>query len=374
MGLTRAESDSPTVVPVDAGSGVHAILLCRIMAGMPRAMTEYVLDSVDLRLLHALQLRPRAPWTALAGVLGADPVTLARRWQRIAEEGTAYVTAVQAASERLVIAFLEISTPPSAVETVVRRLTLERAVVTVDRTSGDRSVMATVFAESVGALGEWAASMSSALAAVTTMRTHLVTNLVADARSWRLRALTTAEVKRVTMLGAVVPDAPRLPPPARARLATALAEDVRAPAAVLAAAAGVAPRAVAPTVAWMLGTGEVTIRIDVARALTAWPVQVWYFLRTSPATVDRVTHQLSRLPEMRVVATTVGRSNVVTSVWLQSLPEVRHFETVLHDRLPGVDIEDRAVVLRTEKHVGHLLDARGLATGVVTPFVPAGSG
>ena len=151
----------------------------------------------------------------------------------------------------------------------------------------------------------------------------------------------------------------------------ALSEDVRAPASALAEAVGISPRAAAATVAWLLGTGEVTVRIDVARALTAWPIQAWYFLRTHPAVLGQVTRRLGRLPEMRVVATTVGRSNVVTSVWLQSLSEVRRFENVLHDKLPDVQIEDQAVVLRTEKHVGHLLDARGLATGEVVPFVPA---
>ncbi len=304
-------------------------------------------------------------------VLGADPVTLARRWQRMTGEGTAYVTAVESAADDLVIAFLELDCPPGAVDGVIRQLAHDPAVTTIDRTSGSRTLMATVFAETVSALGEWTASTSAALGAVSGLHSHLVTELVADARAWRLRALSGAEADRVAALAPAVPAAPQLTPRARARLVAALSRDVRAPASALAEASGMSPRAVASAVGWLLGSGEVAVRIDVARVLTAWPVYVWYFLRTPAATSERVVQRLRRLPEMRVVARTVGRSNIVMAVWLQSLSEVRRFEAELHDKLPDVQIEDEAAVLRTEKHVGHLLDARGFATGAVVPFVPA---
>ncbi|WP_179014408.1 AsnC family transcriptional regulator [Paenarthrobacter ureafaciens] len=52
-------------------------------------MQDFDFDERDLRLLHALQVRPRAPWTALAPVVGADAVTLARRWNVLQDRGLA---------------------------------------------------------------------------------------------------------------------------------------------------------------------------------------------------------------------------------------------------------------------------------------------
>jgi DNA-binding IclR family transcriptional regulator len=45
-----------------------------------------------MALINALQLRPRASWTELGRSLGVDPVTVARRWSRLAERGEAWVS------------------------------------------------------------------------------------------------------------------------------------------------------------------------------------------------------------------------------------------------------------------------------------------
>ena len=39
-----------------------------------------MIDELDLALVDALRVDPRAPWSKLAGPLGVDPATLSRRW------------------------------------------------------------------------------------------------------------------------------------------------------------------------------------------------------------------------------------------------------------------------------------------------------
>ncbi|MGW0999031.1 AsnC family protein [Streptomyces sp. NPDC002523] len=51
-------------------------------------------SELDLALVNALQLRPRASWTELAPPLGVTAGTLARRWERLTGEGLAWVSAV----------------------------------------------------------------------------------------------------------------------------------------------------------------------------------------------------------------------------------------------------------------------------------------
>lgn len=51
-----------------------------------------VADEVDLKIVNCLQLHPRASWTLVGEALDIDPVTVARRWQRLSSTGIAWVT------------------------------------------------------------------------------------------------------------------------------------------------------------------------------------------------------------------------------------------------------------------------------------------
>ncbi|MET7782244.1 AsnC family protein [Streptomyces mirabilis] len=61
------------------------------MQQSPYSSTPLV-DETDLALVHALQIAPRAPWTAVGQALGIDPMTAARRWARLTGTGCAWVT------------------------------------------------------------------------------------------------------------------------------------------------------------------------------------------------------------------------------------------------------------------------------------------
>ncbi|MFJ8440171.1 AsnC family protein [Kitasatospora griseola] len=51
-----------------------------------------MIDELDLALVDALRVDPRAPWSRLAAPLGVDPATLSRRWARLTADGDAWVT------------------------------------------------------------------------------------------------------------------------------------------------------------------------------------------------------------------------------------------------------------------------------------------
>ena len=52
-----------------------------------------MLNEEDALVVDALQLAPRAPWSAVGDVLGIAPTTAAKRFQRLVDEGVAWVTA-----------------------------------------------------------------------------------------------------------------------------------------------------------------------------------------------------------------------------------------------------------------------------------------
>src|SRR5438874_12452340 len=86
---------------------------------------SFNLDEADLSLIHVLQIAPRATCTEIGKVLGMNPVTAARRWERIRADGLAWVTAYPKLSvwaERNCLAFLEVDCEPSTRHHVVDAL------------------------------------------------------------------------------------------------------------------------------------------------------------------------------------------------------------------------------------------------------------
>jgi hypothetical protein len=59
------------------------------------------------------------------------------------------------------------------------------------------------------------------------------------------------------------------------------------------------------------------------------------------------------------------------AVWLHTLDDVQRLEALIEAKLAGVQIADRSLVLRTVKHLGHLMDERGHATGRTVPILTA---
>lgn len=330
-------------------------------------MQEDVLDDLDQRLIHALQISPRAPWSALAPVLGADPVTLSRRWARLVREGLVYVTGYGWDQGQL--SLIEIECSPGETLAVAHALAQDREAFTIDLTAGGRDIMLTLGAAGTEAVASWTLERIRGVPGVRSMRTHLVSEVVTDARSWRMRVLSKDEVARVAALDArPTGGAVAIRPEQGRAISEALTEDARMGVAELGARVGMTPRRARDALAAMRASGRFVMRVDVARAHTPWPIYAWYFLRVPAAMVARVGPQLGRMDEVRLVVTTVGEYNVVVAVWLRTLQDVGRLEAIIEERLPGVTIADRSVVLRTTKHLGHLLDPHGRATSEAVPM------
>lgn len=324
---------------------------------------ERELSHLDLRLIHAVQVSPRASWTALATILGADPVTLSRRWARLEREGIVYLTAYGVGSTRLLV-LVEVECNPSETLSVADALAYDAEVVTIDLTAGGRDMLLTLGIEDLAALAEWTLERIRGVPGIRAMRTHLASEIVRDARGWRLRELSPDEVARVEAAERPAPSAPvRLNAEQRRRLAEELAYDGRARTSDLARRVGTSPGRVRDAIAQWRATGRLAIRVDIARRYTPWPIYAWYFLRVPASMTERVGVQLGRIKAVRLVVNTVGEYDVIMAVWVRTLQEVAGLEAVIEERLPGVSIADRSVVLRTTKHLGHLLDREGRATG-----------
>jgi DNA-binding Lrp family transcriptional regulator len=323
-------------------------------------MQDLVFDERDLRLLHALQVRPRAPWTALAPVVGADAVTLARRWEQLQAEGLAWMGCYRGGGTGVVTAFLEIECSPSRMAAVTEELAADPEVLTIDLTAGGRDMVVTLVCPDDAALSRYVLDRLSTVDGIRSMRTHRSIQVVADAQVWRLRSLSAGEVRSLERAVAPPKDVlSRVPAEIEECLLGVLRGDARASIAAISGELGISQARARSALSTVLAQQRVVIRLEVARPYSGWPVYVWFFMRVPATQVGSVAGKLVGLDEVRLVTTTVGNYSLVVAVWLRRIEDITLLERHLGERLPFAEIVDRSIVLRTPKHLGIRLDASG---------------
>ena len=324
-------------------------------------------DEVDLRVVNAMQIAPRAPWSLIARAVGADPGTVARRWERLRAGGLAW-TSVYPGLSHVPGAFADLVCESALLGEATRTLAADPECVSVDITSGERNVMLSIRAADERSLSGYLLDRVAAVPGVVSVRTHLAVNLPVEGSRWRLRALDRLETGIV--------ETRRDPTPRDAvsgihlrpwywDLMRELTPDARASYETLGRALGVSANSVRRRLDEALGTRGLLLRCEIARSHSGWPVCAWYLARARAGTLAASTAALASVPEVRAVAVTAGPVNLLIGVWLRSIAQVPDLEALLERRLPGVDVAERCVVIRPVKQVGHLLRDDGTSRGTV---------
>ncbi|HET9126585.1 MAG TPA: Lrp/AsnC family transcriptional regulator [Propionibacteriaceae bacterium] len=326
------------------------------------------LDDEDRRLVAALQVRPRASWADLASVLGRSPVTLARRWERMVESGAAWMTVAPnlqpgTGALGLGVALIEVRVPPGQVLPVAQELSAVPEVATIDVTAGARDLFLTVIAGDTESLAELVLERLHPLGTLLAIQSHPITRTYSDGSSWRLAGLT--DLERALLAE------PRHPPNGAAVTARAeavareLARDGRVSSTEVAARLDLTQRRARELIAEVIGTGRLRFRTELSRRHSGYPMCAWYLLRTPASQRDAMARRMATLKQARAVVALVGQYDLAVDVWTRNLDDVQRLEATLEERMPGVQIVDRAVVMRTVKIMGRLLDESGYARGFV---------
>ncbi|MEU6577188.1 Lrp/AsnC family transcriptional regulator [Streptomyces sp. NPDC046805] len=326
-----------------------------------------VLEEEDLALINALQVAPRISWAEAARVLGSTAGTLAARWQRLREEGLAWVTAHPARD--VVVAFVEVDCAPGARPAVVRTLCQDPRAVTVEESARGRDLLLTVMAPDLSALTAFVLDDLPQVQGVQRYRTHLAKEVHRQGGDWRLDSLDRQQLAALESAGRRSRTATAVTPPADAwPLIEALATDGRRTAADLARITGRNPATVRRQLARLLASQVLTFRCEVAQVQSRWPISCTWLARVPAPEHERTVTALATLPELRLCASTTGDTNTMFTVWTRSLTELLHIERLLGNRLPWLNLVESAVTLRTAKRLGWLLDTDGRSTGeVVAP-------
>ncbi|MFF1832986.1 Lrp/AsnC family transcriptional regulator [Streptomyces sp. NPDC058231] len=332
-------------------------------------MRETVTTSeLDLALVNALQLRPRASWSELAPLLGVTAGTLARRWERLTGAGLAWVYAApgrEFTSNRCT-AFVLLRCVPQERSRLMTELTALPEAVTIELTGpGSADLLLDVLTPDLASLGRFLNEKLDRLPGIVSVSCLFATSLYVEGSRWRLRSLDPAQL---TALGrsASARDPVRtfaLDPVDRALL-DELVRDGRLGLAELAERTATSPATVRRRLRRLTDSAVLTFRCDIASALAGHPVPVSLLGRVPARDIGTVHRTLAALPECRLVAAVTGPANIFATLWVHDLGDIQRRETALCARLPTLTVTDRIVGLHTAKRMGHLLDEAGRRIGV----------
>ncbi|WNI15387.1 Lrp/AsnC family transcriptional regulator [Actinacidiphila sp. ITFR-21] len=323
-------------------------------------------------MIDALQIAPRISWSALGAALGITPATAARRWRHLTENGIAWVTVGPGMAQRNAqcLAYVEITCHPAHRMRVARELATHPPALNVELTSGRADILVTVAAADLTTMSHYLLEHLGQVEHVLTTRVWFATRLYAEGSVWRLgdlapRAATLLDQRRDDRPARRPGDTPLALTDTLKTMLTHLSHDGRASYAELAERAGVSPTTARRQVEYLLASGVILPRADVAAAVCGWPVQA-YLWANAPvdARVDSA-QALSRLRQARLCATVAAESSLMLGTWLRTVEEVHRLELAMAAKLPQVQVVDRLIVLRTVKRMGRLLDEQGRAVGHV---------
>ncbi|MFJ5922806.1 Lrp/AsnC family transcriptional regulator [Kitasatospora sp. NPDC092948] len=331
-----------------------------------------MIDELDLALVDALRVDPRAPWSRLAGPLGVDPATLSRRWARLAAAGDAWVTCYPSQDRigRGLAALVQVDCPPDRVSAVAAELARHPQAASIELVTGGADLLLTVAAYDHEGLTAYLLDRLGPVPGVQRVRTSLVERTVVEGSRFSSGALDPAQ--RAAIAG---PSGRTRRPVADRRieqdlaLIQALGADGRMPYPALAARTGLPAATVRRRLTEVRGSGRAVLRCDASPRVTGHPLGAMLWLDVPPGDLPDAARRLAALPQTRMCAITVGPANLVVHLTVSQVSELGRIEQELALCFPAVRALDRHLMLRTPKLLGHLLGPDGRRTGYV-PIAP----
>ncbi|MFG2914464.1 Lrp/AsnC family transcriptional regulator [Kitasatospora sp. NPDC048298] len=315
---------------------------------------DSVLDTLDRRLVCALQVDGRAEPGRIAGVLGVSARTVTRRLGRMRQAGVLRVVRLPDVEDAAVGALLlRVRVLSGRVDAIAQALADRSDVPFVDVMLGGHEVGAVVLTDA-GSRDRLLYGQLPATGAVTETTTHAVLHAFADAGQWQAGYLTDEEAAALAR-----PTAPRpaAPPPLDGldrALLERLGEDARQSHAVLAAAVGAPESTVRRRLHRLDEAGLLRTHATVDPRLLGMAVDANLWLDVPPGRIAEVGTALARHPQAHGVFATSGPANLLATVFCPDHGELYRFLTDTLGPL-GAARAETTITARAVKRAGVLL-------------------
>ncbi|MFJ6611342.1 Lrp/AsnC family transcriptional regulator [Streptomyces sp. NPDC091289] len=336
-------------------------------------MESVTLDALDRRLIHALQLDGRLPFSRIAAAVGVPERTVARRYHRLRSRlALRVVGLVDGGRAGMLDWIIRVRCAPEAMQTLAvllarredtswiaplvggteltcmirtpqpgddgRRPFFEQLA----RTAGVRDVDAACVLRPVAGVGGWAGRLNALDEAEQRLLRPPRPGPVPVAGP--TEAAAEAEAMAAPVLGA-----------ADNALLRALSQDARADLGRLAAVTGCSESTVRRRIGQLRDSGVLAFEVEIDPALFGYPIEALLWLDVPPAGLRAVAKALAGHPQVAFAALTTGPSSVFAMVECRSVSGLHAYVTGELAALDGITGIESAVTQRRTKRAGPLL-------------------
>jgi len=316
---------------------------------------SFTIDVLDRRIIQALYIDPRAPFSRLAEVLGASEQTVARRYRRLFD-GRVMRVVGQLDSQRLGRSdwAIRIRCAPGSAPAVATRLAERPDTAWVQLTSGGTEIFSTIHSRDREQRAPLLLSQLSVGRQVVALEAYCLLHLFAtgvspppgsndlsqteiDGLVSPVRARPSNERSTVTLQDTDWP------------LVHALADDGRTPYRQLAARTHWHESTVRRRVEELIASGVLSFDVDLASDAVGFRSPALLWMSVVPARLDQVGQALAARPEIPFVAATTGSTNLVAALLCHDDRSLYEYITGEIAVLDGLTHIETAPVMRTVK-------------------------
>jgi DNA-binding Lrp family transcriptional regulator len=315
-------------------------------------------DLLDTKLLHALQLDGRAPFSTIAEVLGVSDQTIARRYSRLHDARRLRVRGLSDA-ERLRDTrwIVRVQCTPNAAAAAADALALRPDTSWISLTSGGTEIVCVVRTASGEQDNRLLLQTLPRNRFVVAMTAHCVLHtFFGDPTGLinKLGSLSRAQIARLRRPPIAADGEPVSLSAVDRKLFALLEDDGRATFAELAAATDTSQTTVRRRIAELRANGTLYFDVDFDQALLDLHVRAMLWLSVAPSQLAAVGKALAAHPETAYVAATTGASNLYASVVCADTSALYTYLTTRIAGLTGIERVETVPIVRSVKRSGLL--------------------
>ncbi|PWI14273.1 AsnC family protein [Streptomyces sp. Act143] len=313
------------------------------------------LDTLDLRLLAALEVNARASFSRLGAVLGVSDQTVARRYRKLCAEAGLRIVAVRDA-ERLGQDqwTLRLRCVPDSAQAIADALARRPDTSWIGIASGGTEVVFGTRPRNAGDRDDLLLGRLTRTPRVLEIRAYQqLHRFEGGPRGWtrKFRLLTDDEKARLRPGPADAACAPARIDPEDEPLVAALERDGRATYPELQRATGRSESVVKRRLGALLASGAVYIDVEYDSATIGYPLAATLWITTTPAALHTVGQALAAHDQIAHAAATAGPSNILATAVVRGAADLYAYLSGPLGRLEGVQHVETSPFLRRVKQL-----------------------
>ncbi|MCP3767887.1 Lrp/AsnC family transcriptional regulator [Streptomyces sp. MAR25Y5] len=311
------------------------------------------LDSLDLKLLQALELDGRASFSRIAQVLGVSDQTVARRFRRLRSTVNLRVTGMTDDSRLGRDGWIvRLGCGRNTASRLAGIIAGRPDTHYVDLAAGGTEVVCAISPRSSRERDDLLLERLQGIPHVTSVGAHcILRSYYGNSLRW-LRKISALGPEEEAALRTPAPDPPASPvvlDTADQVLLETLHRDGRAPLTGLQSATGLSETAVRKRLERLRGTGVLHLAVEYDHEPLGQGVEALIWLTVAPHALDEAGAGVAGHSAVRFAAAVTGRTNLVISALCRSTEELYTFLCEGIGALPGVHTAETVLTLRRIK-------------------------